>query len=70
MLVSYICIVHLFLGSDDVPAGFITHNKTLAVRYEALPIEEQTFRHHKQQEGVPVCKEKEQELFFPSELHL
>ena len=40
MLVSYICIVHLFLGSDDVPARFITHNKTLIVRYEALPIEE------------------------------
>ena len=35
-----ICIVHLFLGSDDVPAGFITHNKTLAVHYEeVLPME-------------------------------
>ena len=33
-------------------------------------MEEQTWRLHKQQEGVPVCKEKEQELFFSSELHL
>ena len=70
MLVSYICIVHLFLGSDNVPAGFITHNKTLAVRYEALNIEEKAWRLHKQQEGVPVCKEQEQELFFCSEFHL
>ena len=64
MLVSYICIVHLFSGSDDVPAGLITHNRTLTVHYEALPIEEQAWRLHKQQEGVPVCTEKEQELFF------
>ena len=66
MLVSYICIVHLFLGSDDVPAGFITHNKTLIV----CRLEEQAWRLYKQQESVPVCKEKEQELSFWSELHL
>ena len=42
----------------------------LTVRYEALPIEEQAWQLHKQQEGAPVCKEKEQELFFCSELHL
>ena len=53
-------MVHLFLGREDVPAGFITHYKTLTVYYEVLPIEEQAWRLHNQQEGVPVCKEKEQ----------
>ena len=51
-------IVHLFSGSDDVPAVFITHYKTLTVYYEALPIEEQAWRLHKQQESVPMCIEK------------
>ena len=32
-----------------------------------LPIEEQAWRLHKQQEGVSVCIEMEQELFFYSE---
>ena len=70
MLVSYICNCTPVFRYDNVPAGFITHYKTLTVHYETLPIEEQAWRLHKQQEGVPVCKEKEVELFFHSELHL
>ena len=58
-------IVHLFFGSDNVPAGFISHYKTLTVCcYEALPIEEQAWKLHKQQEGVPVCKETTAFLLF------
>ena len=65
MLVSNICNC-----TPVFRAGFIIHYKTLTVRYEALPLEEQAWRLHKQQEGVQVCKEKELELFFHSELHL
>ncbi|XP_065893869.1 uncharacterized protein [Dysidea avara] len=41
------------------------NNKTLTVCcYEALPIEEQAWKLHKQQEGVPVCKETTAFLLF------